>query len=213
MGLAVEVREPVFADLDLVAVAEVRRVDPLPVDVGAVEAALVVEPPPVAVTREHGVLARDGDVVEEDPALGRASDHRRALAERKRLAGAPSAGADDEDGALQPEIVESVEGVARVAERERLGLLALLGHHEGSPAPRAKARELRVVVPALGAVDVRHRYVRGVALPARISVSALTSTVSRTLRPSVFCRRATSSARRMSIFPCSSRRRYDTACS
>ena len=49
-------------------------------------------------------------------------------------------------------------------------------------------------------------YPSGAAFPVRISVSRSTSTSSRTLRPPDFCRRATSSARRMSIFPCRSRR-------
>src|SRR5947209_7348590 len=156
-GSAVEVGEPVLADLNLVAVTEESRVDALAVDEGAVEAALILEPPAIAVLHEHRVPAGDGDVVEEDPALGRASDHGRALAEGECLARPAPARADDKDAALEPEIVEGVKGLAGVVEREGLGLLALLRHDERRAALRTEARGFRVVVPALGAVDVRHR--------------------------------------------------------
>src|SRR5262249_33280181 len=64
---------------------------------------------------------------------------------------------------------------------------------------------------ALGAVLVTHA--GGAALPVRMSVSASTSTCSRTLLPPEACRRTTSSARRMSIFPWRRRLRYETSCS
>ena len=57
--------------------------DALAVDEGAVQAALVLDEPAAVALHEHRVLARDGDVVEEDPAVGRAAD-RRALALRAR---------------------------------------------------------------------------------------------------------------------------------
>src|SRR5207248_8278062 len=142
----------------------------------------------------------------------RAADRRRACLERERLAGPSPARADDERGAVDAEVVEWIEVLGQFGSRERLGRLALLGADEGSTAPRAEARGFRVVVPALRTVDVRHQ-AGGAALPVRIAVSESTSTVSRTLLPSVSCRRATSSARRMSILPCRSRRRYETSCS
>ena len=103
------------------------------------------------------MLPGDRHVVEEDPALGRASDHRWALGEHERLPRAPAPGADDEDDTVEPEVVECVERVTGHADGEGLGLLTLLGHDQRRAAFRAEARGLRVVVPALGAVDVRHR--------------------------------------------------------
>src|SRR5581483_2443169 len=98
---------------------------------------------------------------------------------------------------------------------ERLRLLDALALPlvEERAALRAVVRGLRVLEAALRTVDVAHQALGGAAFPARISVSDSTSTWSRTLRPSVFCRRATSSARRMSILPCRIRRRYETSCS
>src|SRR5947209_6313344 len=91
--------EAVLADLELVAVAQLGGLHPLAVEERPVEAALVFEAPALAVLREDRVLARDRDVVEEDAALGRAADRRRALLERERLPRAAAAGANDERGA------------------------------------------------------------------------------------------------------------------
>src|SRR4051812_47221478 len=68
--------QPVLADLDLVAVLERRRLDAAAVDEGAVEAAQVLDVPAVVAADERRVSPRDGDVVEEDPAVGRAADRR-----------------------------------------------------------------------------------------------------------------------------------------
>src|SRR4051812_20397482 len=57
--------QPQLADLDLVAAGQARLVDPLPVDVEAVEAADVADGERVALTGELGVPAGDGDVVQE----------------------------------------------------------------------------------------------------------------------------------------------------
>src|SRR6266576_2569252 len=204
--------QSVFADLELVAVPEIGPLDPLAVDERPVQAALVLEPPAVAVLREDGVLAGHGDVVEEDPALGRAPDRRRAVLETERLPRPPAARADDERRTVDAEILDRIEALRHLGSSERLGRLPLLGHDERSAALRAEVRGLRVVVPALRAVDVRHQ-AGGAALPVRMSVSESTLTESRTLLPCVSWSRATSSARRMSIFPCRSRRRYETSCS
>src|SRR5213076_1475098 len=119
---------------------------------------------------------------------------------------------DDERGAVDAEILDRIEALGHLGSGERLGRLPLLGHDERSAALRAEMRGLRVVVPALRAVDVRHQ-AGGAALPVRMSVSESTSTASSTLLPCVSWSLATSSARRMSIFPCRSRRRYETSCS
>src|SRR5262249_7259482 len=55
--------------------------------------------------------------------------------------------------------------------------------------------------------------VGGAAFDVRISVRRSTSSWSRTLAPPVFWRRATSSARRMSILPCRRRRWYEISSS
>src|SRR3954452_20599873 len=55
-----EVGELVFADLQLVAVDELVRLDPAPVDVGAVQGAGIVEKPLTGASHQHRVVARDG---------------------------------------------------------------------------------------------------------------------------------------------------------
>src|SRR3954463_4700714 len=59
-----------LADLDLVAVAEGRRLHPLAVDIGAVEAADVTHGEDAALAMELGMPPGDGDIVEEDVAVG-----------------------------------------------------------------------------------------------------------------------------------------------
>src|SRR3978361_2225472 len=56
--LAPQVRELGLADLQLVAGLELVRVDPAPVDVGAVERPGVVEDPGAGAAHEHRVVAR-----------------------------------------------------------------------------------------------------------------------------------------------------------
>src|SRR3954470_3292177 len=62
--------QPELADLHLVAGLQGSFVDPLAVDVGAVERADVTDQETVALTAEARVLARDRDVVQEDVAVG-----------------------------------------------------------------------------------------------------------------------------------------------
>src|SRR5689334_17467117 len=64
--VAGEEDEAVLADLDLVAVGQLHGVDPVAVDVGAVQRADVGHGEGVAGAVELRVLARDRDVVEED---------------------------------------------------------------------------------------------------------------------------------------------------
>src|SRR5215217_3795302 len=94
-------RQPVLPDLELVAVLQLRAVDPTAVDEGAVQRALVLdEESPVALD-EQRVVTRHGDVVEEDVAVGRAADAGAAAAGPERLACAAAAGADDERRPLE----------------------------------------------------------------------------------------------------------------
>src|SRR5947209_5479966 len=79
---AVQEGEAVFADLELVAVLELRILDALAVDERTVEAPLVLDRERAVLPGQDGVLARDGDVVQEDPAVRRAADRRRAGRER-----------------------------------------------------------------------------------------------------------------------------------
>src|SRR5690349_24271929 len=69
-----QVGELVLADLQLVAVGELVRLDPAPVDVGAVQRAGVIQEPLARAADQDGVIARDGDVVEEDLRVGGAAD-------------------------------------------------------------------------------------------------------------------------------------------
>src|ERR1044072_1329550 len=93
-ALLLQVTELVLADLDLVAVGEPVRLDPATVDVGAVERAAVVDVEAVAPPHQQGVVAGDGDVVEEDAGVGAAADADPVLVDREALAGAAAAGAD-----------------------------------------------------------------------------------------------------------------------
>src|SRR5947208_1172337 len=125
------------------------------------------------------------------------------------LAGSPAARANDERRALGRDLVERavlVGDLLRGVGLRRLGAAVVLD--EQGSALGAVVRGLRVLEAALRAVDEAQEspWSGGVAFPARIAVSDSTSTLSRTLWPPVFCSRATSSARRMSILPCRIRR-------
>src|SRR5579859_3672469 len=74
LASAIEECKLVLADLELVAVPQVVGVDPLPVDVGAVERAAVVEVVFAAAADEDRVVAGNGHVVEEDVGVGPAPD-------------------------------------------------------------------------------------------------------------------------------------------
>src|SRR4051794_11967497 len=83
IGLFLQVAQLVLADLDLVAVGEAMGLDPAAVDVGAVERAEVVDVEAVPTPHEKGVIAGDGDVVEEDPGVRAATDRDPVLADRE----------------------------------------------------------------------------------------------------------------------------------
>src|ERR1700748_3775015 len=69
-----QIGELVLADLQLVAVLELVRVDPAAGHVGPVERAGVVQVPLAVAAHQHRVVARDGHVVEEDLGVRRAPD-------------------------------------------------------------------------------------------------------------------------------------------
>src|SRR3954451_22928107 len=69
-----KVGELVLADLQLVPVAELVRLDPAAVDVGAVQRPRVVQEPLARAPHENGVVARHGDIVQEDLGVRRAPD-------------------------------------------------------------------------------------------------------------------------------------------
>src|SRR3954454_5247621 len=216
-----DVRELELADLELVAVLEPVGLDAMAVDVGAVERAEVVEVVVAAAAHEQGVVARDGDVVEEDVGVRAPADRHAVGVQREALADAAAAGADDERGALVGDdvadvdrhelagLVDAVRGGGGLARRRLLARRAQVG-----AAARAVVRALGVDEAALRAVE-RHpefRYsvscVSPAARPARMSVSLWTSSpVMTSSPPSCFLRsRLTSSARRMSILPWRMRR-------
>src|SRR4029450_2272518 len=66
-----------LADLELVAGDALALLHPRPVQVGAVQGADVVDGEAAGATADLGVAARDGDLVEEDVALGGAPGGRR----------------------------------------------------------------------------------------------------------------------------------------
>src|SRR5581483_465834 len=145
------------SDLHLVAVAELGAVDALPVHEGAVQAAAVLDHPPAVLVRQHGVLAGDGDVVEEDATVRRPADRRPVALRREGLAGAAAAGADDERRPGVAAALELLEHLVAVLGAERLRLLPRLGRVQERTALRAVVRGLRVLEAAGGAVDVAHR--------------------------------------------------------
>src|SRR3954451_3858399 len=95
-----DVGELELADLQLVAVLQPVRLDPVAVHVGAVQRAEVVEVVVAAAPHEQGVVARDGDVVEEDVRVRAPPDRHAVGVQREALADAPAARPDDERRAV-----------------------------------------------------------------------------------------------------------------
>ena len=93
-------REAVLADLQLVAVAELERVDAIPVDVGPVERAAVVDPPLGSAANEDRVIAGHGDVIEKDRTVGPAPDRHPVACEEEALPCPSAAGSHDQDRAV-----------------------------------------------------------------------------------------------------------------
>src|SRR3954454_23390619 len=101
-----DVGELELADLQLVAVLQPVRLDPVAVHVGAVERAQVVEVEVAAAAHEQRVVARDGDVVEEDARVGPPADRHPVGVEREALADSPASRPDHERRALIGRVVE-----------------------------------------------------------------------------------------------------------
>src|SRR4051794_13894233 len=158
-----DVRELELADLQLVAVVEPMGLDPMAVDVGAVERAEVVEVVVAAAPDQQRVVARDGDVVEEDVRVRAAPDRHAVGVQREALPHPSAAGPDDERGALvrddvpdvdRDELTGLVDAVRRRRGLRRRRLVA--GGAQIRAAARAEVRAFGVVEPALRAVE-RHR--------------------------------------------------------
>src|SRR5439155_18853296 len=73
---AVQEGQPVFADLQLVSVLELARLDALAVHERAVETPLIIDEEAAVAFDEDRVLAGDRDVVEADAAVRSPSDRR-----------------------------------------------------------------------------------------------------------------------------------------
>src|SRR3954454_4536802 len=147
-----DVRELELADLQLVGVLEPVRLDPVAVDVGAVERPEVVEVEVAAAAHEQGVVARDRHVVEEDVGVRPAADRQPVAVEREALADAPAARADDEYGAV-------LRGVVEVDRDELAGLADAVGRGR-RVAPgvvllrRRAAEEVAAALAVVGAVRI-----------------------------------------------------------
>ena len=87
-------------------------------------------------------------------------------------------------GPARPRSSSVVQHALPLLGAERQRRLAVVVAHEQRAALRAVVRRLRILEAALGAVDVTHE-AGGEAFPARIALSASTSTCSSTLLPSV----------------------------
>src|SRR5579884_563406 len=83
LAYAGQEHQPELADLHLVTVAQPTLVDAFPVDVGAVQRAHVPYHVLASLADELGVTAGDGDVVEEDVALGVSAGFGRVVLEHE----------------------------------------------------------------------------------------------------------------------------------
>src|SRR3954451_13558159 len=164
LRIAGEVDESELADLHLVAAGELHRLDPLAVEVGAVEAAHVADGEPVGLAVELGVPARDGDVVEEDVALRMPPRGGDVLVEKEPAAGVGTA-LDDEQGGAGGQRLDADVGeifacvVIRTIDathRDRGRLLCGCGAADGGirqrrPAAGAELAVVRILLATLRA--------------------------------------------------------------
>src|SRR4051812_47060111 len=168
-----EVDEAELADLHLVAAGERGDVDRLAIDVGAVEAADVVDGEAAALAVELHVPAADRHVVEEDVAVGVPAGRRDVLVEQEPAAGVGAALHHEQGGTGRQRLDGTRVGVGR-----RLGDLRLLAGvltadlgddarrladpllGEGRTALRAEATALGVLVATSSAVHVASPPVR-----------------------------------------------------
>src|SRR2546429_2964253 len=99
-ALPLQIGQLVLADLELVAVLELVRLDPAPVDVGAVEGAEVVEVEAVPASHQQSVVTRDGHVVQEDPGVRATADRHPVPLDPEALTGPAPARANHQGAAL-----------------------------------------------------------------------------------------------------------------
>src|SRR3954452_2787639 len=127
MRSSAEGGELVLADLQLVAVLQLVRLDPAPVHVRAVQRAEVVDVDAVAPAHEQRVVARDGHVVEEHLGVRAAPDRHLVAAHEEGLAGAAATRADDERRLRARDLVgiERLE-LARLAKLPRRGRVVVV---------------------------------------------------------------------------------------
>src|SRR4051794_4603928 len=176
------------------------------------------------------MVARHRDVIEEDVGVGTAADRHAITLQREALADSAPAGAHDQRGAaaLSDDLIE-LDGhelarlVDPVGRRGRLGAAGpmaggRLGVADEGATALAVVGPVGVAEPALRAMTGHDDALLSsyspagsspAARPARMSVRRCTSAPVMTSSPPS-CRlrsRFTSSARRMSIFPCRMRRR------
>src|SRR5204863_1026129 len=103
---SLEEGQPVLADLQLVAVVQLARLDAPAVEERPVQAALVFDEEGAVPLSHDGVAARDGDVVQEDVAVGRAADESLLALDVKRLTGAATARPHHESRPRDAEVVD-----------------------------------------------------------------------------------------------------------
>src|SRR5215208_7378760 len=145
-----------LADLQLVAGDELAVLDPLAVQIGAVEGPDVVDGEAVGAAADLGVAARDGDVVQEDVALGVAAGGHRLLVEQEAAAGVRSAPHDQHGGVLA-QLLDRRDDLFLDLSFEVLGGEAdgggrvVRGRGQRGPTVRAEVGPFRVLVTALSA--------------------------------------------------------------
>src|SRR4029078_9392013 len=93
--LTLQVTELVLADLNLVTVGELVRLDSTAIDIGAVQRAQVVDVVAVLPVHDQRVVARHGHVVEKDRCVGGAPDADPLVLHGEALARTSAAGAND----------------------------------------------------------------------------------------------------------------------
>src|SRR3989442_9647674 len=156
MGLTLQVCQLVLADLKLVAVLELVRLDAPAVDIGAVQGAEVVDVKAVAPPDEQRVVSRDRHVVEEDVGVRAPADRHPLSLDPETFAGPSAARADHERSALGGDPLEinglQLAGLADLIGDRGLVFLPLLRGQVG-PALLAEVGSLAIYEAALGAVQ------------------------------------------------------------
>ena len=120
-----EEHEHETTDLQVVEVVQRRGVDPVMVDVGAVERPRVAHVVPVGDTLDRRVTPRDGDVVEEDVGVGMTAESGDVAVEDEAAAGIRAAAHDEHAHALGQlgqglaELLVELEALGELGEAER----------------------------------------------------------------------------------------------